>query len=1105
LDISVSKLEKVIYYAAYIVTSVNEEARTRVLKRIKQEFKVEKVKEKEKKAKKVLEETELHAEEIVGLLRPGLILSEQEYYSLAENFGDVFEADRGAEAIRKILELLDFSDLTKSLKKELEEVKDPMREKRLLYRLRLVRSLAKANIRPEWLILTQLPVLPPELRPMVALDGGRYATADLNDLYRRVINRNNRLKKLIELHSPEVIIVNEKRMLQEAVDALIDNSARLGSQMLSTRRRPLRSLADMLKGKQGRFRQNLLGKRVDYSGRSVIVVGPELKINECGLPKKMALELFRPFVINQIIERNLAYNIKQANRLIEQGSPEIWAILEEVIEHRKVLLNRAPTLHRLGIQAFKPVLIEDLAIRIPPLVCAAFNADFDGDQMAVHLPLTLEAQYEAHNLMDAGKNLLKPANGDPIVSPTQDMVLGCYFLTKMKIGAKGEGKIFSDFREATLAYEEGHLDIHAKIKLFINKKLEETSYGRIVFNQIFPPDFGFVNDHLNKKALSRIVTKIIDLYGIEETHNYLDRIKNLGYSYATLSSITWGMNDTIIPKEKKEIVLEGEKEVELIESQFNEGLLTNEERKQRVIDVWTAIREKIAILVPKNLDVKNPVHSIIDSGARGSWGQTNQMMGMRGLVDNPKGETIELPIKSSYKEGLNILEYFIATHGARKGTTDTALKTASAGYLTRRLVDVSQDLIIREEDCKTTEGLDVLRSESGELAGYGYTFAARIYSRTALEDIKVGKRIVVRGGEVIGREAAKTIENSNLELVKIRTPIRCKTSYGVCAACYGWDLSKNEKVALGEVVGIVAAQSIGEPGTQLTMRTFHVGGVAGVDITHGLPRVEEIFEARPPKGKAFLAKSDGVVSSIENRGALKIIKIKGSEPENKKKKTKKSSVEEYLVPMGINILVKEGEKVSPGHPLTEGPFDLREIYDYKGRDAVEKYVIDEVQKIYVREGAFINNKHIEIIVRQMFSRVTISDAGDTEFMVGEVVEKSKFVEANREIKRLKKTGAKAIERVLGITRVALSTESFLSAASFQETSRVLVNAAIEGKVDKLRGLKENVIIGKLIPVMMNKIPEDELRKLKEKLAPKPIPINSEEITSPENIVVDVPQ
>lgn len=1095
LDISVSKLEKVIYYAAYVVTSVNEEARERALKSVKQEFKAEKVKEKEKKAKKALEETELHFEEIIGLLRPGLILSEREYYALAERFGDIFEADRGAEAIRKILESIDLNKLAKSIQKELEDVKDPNREKRLLYRLRLVRSLAKANIRPEWMIFTELPVLPPELRPMVALDGGRYATADLNDLYRRVINRNNRLKKLIELQSPEVIIVNEKRMLQEAVDALIDNSARLGSQMLSTRRRPLRSLADMLKGKQGRFRQNLLGKRVDYSGRSVIVVGPDLKINECGLPKKMALELFRPFVINQVIERGLAYNIKQANRLIEQGSPEIWAILEEVIEHRRVLLNRAPTLHRLGIQAFKPVLIEDLAIRIPPLVCAAFNADFDGDQMAVHLPLTLEAQYEAHNLMDAGRNLLKPASGDPIVTPTQDMVLGCYFLTKIKPGVKGEGKIFADARETTLAYEEGHLDIHAKIKIPVKGKLEETSYGRIIFNGIFPPDFGFINEQLNKKGLSRTVTKIIDKYGIENTHDYLDKIKNLGYAYATVSSITWGMNDTITPKDKKEIIVEAEKEVALVESQFNDGLLTNEERKQRVIDIWTRVREKVAALVPKNLDPKNPVHSIIDSGSRGSWGQTNQMMGMKGLVDNPKGETIELPVKSSYKEGLNVLEYFISTHGARKGTTDTALKTASAGYLTRRLVDVSQDLIVRENDCKTTEGSEVLRSEGSELAGYGYTFAARLYSRTALTDIKIGKKILIREGEVITREAGKAIEESDLESVQIRTPIRCKTSYGVCAACYGWDLSKNKKVALGEAVGIVAAQSIGEPGTQLTMRTFHVGGVAGVDITHGLPRVEEVFEARPPKGKAILASNEGVVTALENRGSLKILKIKNAEVETKKK-TKKSSVEEYLIPGGVNVLVKEGDKVSPGTALTEGPFDLRELYAYRGRDAVEKYVVEEVQKIYVREGAFINDKHIEIIVRQMFSRLTISDAGDTEFMVGEVVEKSKFVEANKEMKRLKKTPAKAIERVLGITRVALSTESFLSAASFQETSRVLVNAAIEGKVDKLRGLKENVIIGKLIPVMMNKFPEEKLGELKEKLAPKRIEPELESIPNP---------
>ncbi len=1090
LDISASKLEKVLYYAAYIVTAVNQDNKERALKSLKQEFKSVKTEAKKKgKEAQTIEDVKESREEILKILRPGLILSEQEYYVLSEMFGDVFEADRGAGAIRKILEGFDLKVVGKSIEKELESVKDPNREKRLLLRLKLTRSMLKNNVRPEWMVLTILPVLPPELRPMVALDGGRYATADLNDLYRRVINRNNRLKKLIELKSPEVIITNEKRMLQEAVDALIDNSAHLGSQMLSTRRRPLRSLADMLKGKQGRFRQNLLGKRVDYSARSVIVVGPELKLNECGLPKKMALELFRPFVINRIIEKNLAYNIKQANRLIEQAPPEVWAILEEVIEHRKVLLNRAPTLHRLGIQAFKPVLIEDLAIRIPPLVCAAFNADFDGDQMAVHLPLTVEAQFEAQELMSADKNLLKPANGDPVVTPTQDAVLGCYFLTKIKPGAKGEGRAFSSLTELVLAYEAGILDLQAKIKFMVLGKLTETSYGRVVFNRVLPSEVGFVNDHLNKKGLSNLVAKIIDLCGIERTAQYLDNIKELGFKYATLSAISWGITDTITPQAKGKVLEDADNQVEKIEHQFSEGLLTSEERKFRIVEIWNDVRKKIAELVPKNLTEDNPVHTIIDSGARGSWTQTNQMMGMKGIVSNPKGEEIELPVKSSFKEGLTVIEYFISSHGARKGSTDTALKTAHAGYLTRRLVDVSQDLVVQEEDCKTTEGIEIVRKDGLE---YGYPFGDRLYSRTALDEVRIDRKIVVRAGEAITRDIAKHIQESDIPSVKVRSPIRCKTLSGICTKCYGFDLSKNEKISIGEAVGIVAAQSIGEPGTQLTMRTFHVGGVAGLDITHGLPRVEEIFEARPPKGKAIISKADGEITSIESRGVGRVIKIK-DDVTKKVKKTKKL-ISEYLVPRGITIFVKEGDFVKKGQSLTEGPLDLRELYEYEGQEAVERYIVNEIQKIYVPEGATINDKHIEVIVRQMFSRVTVKESGDTDLMPGEIIEKSRFLIINKEMKRLKKDLAKAIPKVWGITRVALSTESFLSAASFQETSRVLVNSAIEGRVDRLRGLKENVIIGKLIPVgkLINESTKEALGVLREKLNPKP-PILEEEL------------
>ncbi len=1088
LDISVPKLEKVVYYVAYIVTAVHEENRKRAVDALKQEVKALK-KEKSSNIEDV-EAAATNVREVLATLRPGLILTESEYYTLSERFGDVFEADRGAGALRRILEQLDLKKLERELVKELDIVKDENRMKRALRRLKLVRSLRRANLRPEWMVLTTLPVLPPELRPMVPLDGGRYATADLNDLYRRVINRNNRLKKLVELKSPEVIITNEKRMLQEAVDALIDNSARMGAQLLSTRRRPLRSLADMLKGKQGRFRQNLLGKRVDYSGRSVIVVGPDLRLNECGLPKHLALELFRHFVINKIIERGFAYNIKQANRFIEQGSPEVWEILEEVIKHKRVLLNRAPTLHRLGIQSFKPILIEDLAIRIPPLVCAAFNADFDGDQMAVHLPLTVEAQYEAHELMDAGKNLLKPASGDPIVSPSLDIVLGSYFLTTIRPTALGSGKSFGNFAEATYAYEQGVIDINAEIKVKHRGEVRTTSYGQLIFNAVLPDDFEYVQEHLTKKLLAKLVARLIDRYGLDAGREYLDRIKNIGYEYATKSATTWGMMDTAIPKEKEAIVADGAARVKQIESQFVEGLLTDEERRDKTIAVWNEISGRIHAVVPKTFHPDNPVYAIYDSGSKGSWAQPNQMIGMKGIVSSPSGEPIELPVVGSYKEGLNTLEYFISTHGARKGSTDTALKTASAGYLTRRLVDVAQDVIIEEDDCGTAEGVRIVREEGDS---YGHAFQDRLYSRTALSDIRVDRKLVVREGEVISREAAKTIQESKLTEVMVRSPIACKSLFGMCAQCYGLDLAKSKPVEVGEAVGIVAAQSIGEPGTQLTLRTFHIGGVAGVDITYGLPRVEEIFEARPPKGKAALAKNDGVVEEIEERGLVHAVKIR---PTAAKSKKAKSAFDEYLIPAAVNLLVKEGDRVRRGTPLCEGPLDLRELLAFQGSEAVQRYIVNEVQKIYVPEGASINDKHIEIIVRQMLSRVLMKDPGGTEFMPGDLVEKPQLILANREAKRAKQPLGKAIRKVLGITRVALSSSSFLSAASFQETSRVLVNAAVEGKIDVLRGLNENVIIGKLVPVGtgLRGVPQDELAALKAKISPPP-PILNEDAES----------
>lgn len=1060
LDIPVQKLEKVVYYAAYVITHVNDDARKRVLKELEDEVKTKKKEFEDDKAKATL--VEERAEQIkkqLKSLKEGQILAEAEYFELSRKYGDVLEALSGAGAVRQLLEKIDFKKLLAQTERELEETGDEGQKRKLLMRLRLIHTFTRHHMRPEWMILTQLPVLPPEIRPMVALDGGRYATSDLNDLYRRVINRNNRLKKLMELHAPEIIVVNEKRMLQEAVDALIDNASRGGSAVqLSAQKRPLRSLADILKGKQGRFRQNLLGKRVDYSGRSVIIVGPELPLNCCGLPKKMALELFKPFVISRIISDGLAHTIKNATRLIEQAPAEVWAILEEVIKDKKVLLNRAPTLHRLGIQAFKPVLHEELAIKIPPMVCSAFNADFDGDQMAVHLPLSDEAQKEATELMLSSHNILKPADGAPVASPSLDIVLGCYYLTSIVEGAKGEGRTFSSTDEAKIAFEAGYVAINALVKVLMGRgNLVETSVGRIIFNSALPENFDFVNGVMNKKGLQKVVATVTSEYGIDNTWMILDAIKTLGFKYATSSAITWAMADLIIPKEKKAIIAQAEKEVDVIEQQYEEGFLTDDERRERVVETWTATMDKVAKVTPlalKDSGPGNSAYSIIDSGARGSWASAMQMIGMKGLVQNPQGDIIELPVKSSFKEGLSVLEFFINSHGARKGLTDTALKTAEAGYLTRKLVDASQNLIIRENDCKTSEGIDMYRSDGDE---YGYAFGTRCFSRTVLEDVKIGNKIIVRAGESVTREAAEIINNEpKIEVIKVRSSLRCKTLYGVCSKCYGYDLGRGEMIKTGEAVGIIAAQSIGEPGTQLTLRTFHKGGIAGVDITHGLPRVQEIFECRLPKGKAMLAEGDGVVEEIEDKEALKAIRLKIM-------KGKKEKIVEYLVPRSIRLFVKVGDVVERGAQLCEGSLDLKELFEYRGIEAVERYAVNEIQRIYVPEGNTINNKHIEMIVKQMFSRVMIKESGETDFVPGEVIEKSRFLEINREVRKAGKAPAKAKQLLLGITRVSLSTESFLSSASFQETNRVLVAAATEGKEDRLRGLKENVIIGKLIP------------------------------------------
>lgn len=1087
LDLSVNELEKVIYFAGYIITEIHEEKRKKALEEIEREFKIKAAKAVPSQLEKLKAAKEKAKDELrsIKLLK---VLNEVEYHRLSLKYADVFEAGIGAESLRKILESVDMDKLQKNLESELK-LASPVLKKKYLKRLKVVRAMVKNRLRPEWMFLIVLPVIPPDLRPMVPLDGGRYATSDLNDLYRRVINRNNRLKRLYELKAPEVITRNEKRMLQEAVDALIDNTARRGQAAVASQvqRRPLKSLADILKGKQGRFRQNLLGKRVDYSGRSVIVVGPELKLHQCGLPKEMALELFKPFVIRKLIERELAHNIKGAGRMIDERPPEVWALLEEVIaEGRLVLLNRAPTLHRLGIQAFRPVLVEGYAIQIHPMVCPPFNADFDGDQMAVHVPLTDEAQKEAREIMLSAVNLLKPANGTPIIQPTKDMILGAFWATMIEPDAPGTGKAFSDEKDAILAYEFGAIDLRAKITVRITERainreggaarqLIETTAGRLLFNRILPSDEIFINREIKSRDMEELVSGFILRYGIAATPKILDELKQFGFHYATVSGLSWGMNDLRTPVEKRVWIREAEREIAVIDDYYNRGLLTERERYDRVVEIWRGVMDKVKDAVPQTLDATGPVSIMITSKARGSWFQTMQMSGMKGLVINPAGKIIELPVLSSYKEGLNVLEYFISTHGARKGTADTALKTAVAGYLTRRLVDVAQDVIISEEDCGTKRGITLYRSDSLEI---GRPFGLRAYSHIAARDITVPDgETLVRTGEMITRVRADAIEHSTITEVVVRSPMTCKTYQGVCRMCYGLDLGRDELIKLGETVGIVAAQSIGEPGTQLTMRTFHTGGVAGGgDITTGLPRVEEIFEIRPPKGQAVLSDISGTVIDITDVNREKIIKIEIEETleeivkrpqpakgKRKKKAAANETIKEFRIPPATGLLVVVGSKVRKGDFLSEGHADLKELFMIAGKEETQRYIIKEVQKIYSLQGAPIHDKHIGVIVRQMFSRVRIKDASDTVFTPDEIVEKAKFREENRRMLAEGGKPATAYQILLGITKVALTTSSFLSAASFQETARVLINAAIESKEDNLRGLKENVIIGRLIP------------------------------------------
>jgi len=1062
LNMSPQELEKVIYFSSYIILAVDEKERERALIQLEQELKgkqkeIGKLDEKSREKKtEELKNIYKGAKEDLKSMQKLRIISELEYFNLSSRYGQVFKAGIGAEAIRRVLESLNLQEEIKKLKKDLE--KDESADKKKIFkRIKLFQGFINAGLKLEWMLPLIIPVIPPDLRPMVALDGGRFATSDLNDLYRRIINRNNRLKRLIEIGAPEVITRNEKRMLQEAVDALFDNSARRGQVSVTAstgQRRALRSLADTLKGKQGRFRQNLLGKRVDYSGRSVIVVGPKLKLHQCGIPKKMALELFKPFIINKLIERELAYNVRNAGKMVEAEHEKSYEILDEIISHHFVMLNRAPTLHRLSIQAFHPVLIEGKAIQIHPMVCSAFNADFDGDQMAAHVPLTDKARWECENLMLSTKNLLKPASGEPITTPTLDMVLGCYYITHIVAGAKGEGKYFSSADEAILACELGIVDVRSKVKVLYSGKIIETSVGRIKLNEIIPEELRFINEEMTKKELKSLVARVLQVAGLEKTAKFVDKIKDLGFESVTKSGISWGMRDLQVPELKKEILISAEEKVEVVKKQYNMGLLTEEERKGQVIEVWNDAKNKITDAVRASIDKEGPVYSMVYSKARGSEAVVVQMAGMKGLMAGPTGETIELPIKSCFKEGLNVLEYFISTHGARKGMADTALRTATAGYLTRRLVDVSQDVIIREEDCKDKTGVYIYKEDSDRI---GQNFYTRVVGRVLSEDLinPKTKKVLVKKAGLVSKQEASEMEKAGIDKVKIRSSITCKTLRGICQKCYGVDLGRGDLVQMGQAVGIVAAQAIGEPGTQLTMRTFHVGGVAGSDITQGLPRVVELFEARPPKGEAVVSEINGQVVDIKNAEKTITVTI---ETQDKNKKTV-----EYEIPAGSTLKVAKGDLIGKGSKLNEGNIDLKNLYKIQGWEEVHRYIIQEIQEIYASQGEGINDKHIEIIVRQMLSRISITDPEDSNFLAGDVVEKDEFEEVNEKIKASGKVTASGERLLLGITKVALSTESFLSAASFQETARILINAAVEGKEDKLRGLKENVILGKLIP------------------------------------------
>lgn len=1074
LGITAADIEKVIYFAGYIVTKVHESERARLVSELSTEYKM-KVKElKNEDAKAELKSRMDEIKKEIEGIRLGGVLDETTFHKFSIKYSNLFEAKIGAESVFELFKNINLSELLTQLESEREKAGAAERVK-LDKRLSLVRGMLHSGVRPEWMFLTRIPVIPPALRPMVALEGGRHASSDLNDLYRRVINRNNRLKKLMDIMAPDVILRNEKRILQEAVDALIDNSIRHGqggfSAMSAAQRRPLKSLSDYLKSKQGYFRQNLLGKRVDYSGRSVIVIGPELDLDECGLPKHMALELFRPFVIAELLKQELAYNIRGAGRLIEEGVPEVWAILEDVIEGKHVMLNRAPTLHRQGIQAFRPVLIEGNAIQVHPLVCRAFNADFDGDQMAVHVPLSEEAQMEAREIISANKNILKPGSSEPVVSEKLlDMALGAYWMTKITEGATGEGKYFASPNDAINAYDYGVVDFRAKIKVLATdtpkyaqyeEGLFETTVGRLLFNSVLPSDHAFINDVVTQKILFNIIIDIIDDRGTDAVPPIVDKLKKFGFKYATVSGTTWGIDEVIVP-EGKDAVIEAsrEKEREVV-GFYNDGLISREERKRMIVEIWHKAKSDIEKLLPDTLDSDGSAFEMFHSGARGSLGQIAQMAGMKGLIVNTRGETIEAPVVSSFKEGLSPHEYFSTTHGSRKGLADTALQTAKAGYLTRRLFVVAQDAIVTEKDCGAKAGTTISRvSASGIEIAFSKAIKGRILAADALDS---KSNVVFKKGHLLSRKDAIAVEASTVESVEVRSPMTCKTLRGVCQHCYGIDLTKNELVDVGEAVGTVAAQAIGEPGTQLTMNTKHAGGTAsaGGDVTSGLPRVEEVFEKRQPKIPAVVSKYKGVVAEIKRNGEGRIIVV--APDMNAAGAPKKKDNIEYEVSPRRVVLVGKGDEVYAGQLMTDGSAHLPELFKFGGEEITQDYIISEINKIYELQGVTISRKHIELIVKQMMSRVKITAAGDSHFTVGEVVEEWMFVATNRALKEEGKEVAKAEKLITGITESSLSRKSFLSAASFQNTTRVLINAAVKGSQDNLAGLMENVIIGRLIP------------------------------------------